>query len=230
MNPLQPLITRRGLLCSGLAFGAAALFEPGVFAEELTRTPPMTEGPFYPDRLPLDTDSDLVIVNNSITPAVGTITHLTGRVLSTSGDPVRDLVVEIWQVDNRGVYLHSADSGQRQRDRNFQGFGRATTNAQGEYRFRTIRPVPYPGRTPHIHVKIKRGDRELLTTQLFINGHPQNRTDGIFRGLRDPIERELVLVDFTPVRDSRIGEQSARFDIVLGMTPAENRDDRRKKK
>jgi protocatechuate 3,4-dioxygenase beta subunit len=218
-----------GSLAAGL--GASAFFTvPGLFAEELARTPPMTEGPFYPDRLPLDTDSDLVIVNNSVTPAVGAITHLTGRVLDTNGTPLRDHVVEIWQVDNRGVYLHSADSTQRQRDTNFQGFGRATTNGQGEYRFRTIRPVPYPGRTPHIHVKVKRGDRELLTTQLFINGHPQNRLDGIFRELRDPVERELVLVDFNPIRESRIGELSARFDIVIGATPGEAPDNRKKKK
>ena len=160
-----------------------------------------------------------MIVNNSITPAVGAITHLTGRVLGVNGDLLRDLVIEIWQVDNRGVYLHSADSGRRQRDTNFQGFGRATTNARGEYRFRTIKPVPYPGRTPHIHVKVKRGDRELLTTQLFINGHPQNRTDGVFRGVRDPIDREFVLVDFKPVRESKIGELTAQFDIVVGLTP-----------
>jgi protocatechuate 3,4-dioxygenase, beta subunit len=230
MNPFVPLLTRRRLLVGGLTLGAAALLRPGVFAEELTRTPPMTEGPFYPDRLPLDTDSDLVIVNNSITPAVGTICHLTGRVLNTNGDPMRDIVVEIWQVDNRGVYLHSADSGQRQRDTNFQGFGRATTNAQGEYRFRTIRPVPYPGRCPHIHFKVKRGDRELLTTQCFINGHPQNRNDGILRGIRDAFERELVLVEFRPIAESRIGEVSARFDIVVGVTPGEAPDNRKKKK
>src|SRR5947209_3509487 len=151
MNLFHTVLTRRDWLRGGLALGTAAWFTPGVFAEELARTPPLTEGPFYPDRLPLDTDSDLVIVNNSVTPAVGTIVHLTGRVLNLNGDPMRDVVVEISQVDNRGVYLHSADSGTRQRDPNFQGFGRATTNGQGEYRFRTIRPVPYPGRTPHIH-------------------------------------------------------------------------------
>jgi protocatechuate 3,4-dioxygenase beta subunit len=215
----KPFLTRRDWLRGGLVLGSAALFTPGVFAEELARTPPVEEGPFYPDRLPLDTDNDLVIVNNSITPAVGEITHLTGRVLGRNGDPVRDVVVEIWQVDNRGVYLHSADSGRRQRDTNFQGFGRATTNKNGEYRFRTIKPVPYPGRTPHIHFKVKRGDRELLTTQLFVYGHPQNRTDGVLRGVRDPIDRELVMVDFRPMRASRIGELSAQFDIVLGRTP-----------
>ena len=219
MIPTDCLLSRRALLRSGLVLGTVAFFTPGVFAEELARTPALTEGPFYPDRLPLDTDSDLVIVNNSVTPAVGEVTHLTGKVLGTNGAPLRDLTIEIWQVNNNGVYLHSADSGTRARDRNFQGFGKATTNAQGEYRFRTIKPVPYPGRTPHIHVKVKRGDRELLTTQLFVNGHPQNRTDGIFRELRDPIDREFVLVDFKPVRESRIGELTAQFDIVLGVTP-----------
>lgn len=220
MFGINPFLSRRDWLRGGLVLGGAAFFVPGVFAEELSRTPRVEEGPFYPDRLPLDTDNDLVIVNNSITPAVGEITHLTGRVLNVSGDPLRDLVVEIWQVDARGVYLHSGDSGNRQRDANFQGFGRCTTNDRGEYRFRTIKPVPYPGRTPHIHVKVKRGDRELLTTQLFVNGHVQNRTDGVLRGIRDPIEREFVLVDFKPIRTSRIGELSAQIDIVLGATPA----------
>src|SRR4051812_26055213 len=215
-----PFPGRRQFLQSGLALGAAAFFARGAFAEELARTPRLTEGPFYPDKLPLDTDNDLVIVSNSITPALGEVTHLTGRVLSQAGEPIRDALVEIWQVDNKGVYLHTADSGRRQRDANFQGFGRFTTGSTGEYRFRTIKPVPYPGRTPHIHVKVKKGNRELLTTQIFVAGHPQNRTDGIFRGLRDPIDREFVLVDFKPIRDSRIGELAAQFDIVLGLTPA----------
>jgi protocatechuate 3,4-dioxygenase beta subunit len=223
MQPTDSLLTRRGLLRGGLTLGALAYFVPGAFAEELTRTPPLTEGPFYPDRVPLDTDNDLLIVNNSITPAVGEVTHLTGRVLSTSGEPVRDVVVEIWQVDARGVYLHSADSGRRARDTNFQGFGRCITGKKAEYRFRTIKPVPYTGRTPHIHVKVKKGDRELLTTQIFVNGHPQNKTDMVFRGLRDPFDQELVLVDFTPIKESKIGELSARFDIVLGATPPDRR-------
>jgi protocatechuate 3,4-dioxygenase, beta subunit len=218
---MESLLSRRSLLRGGLALGAVALATPGVFAEELSRTPRLTEGPFYPDRLPLDTDNDLLIVNNSITPAVGEVTHLTGRVLSRSGEPIRDAVVEIWQVDNRGVYLHSADSGQRQRDTNFQGFGRCATGRRGEYAFRTVKPVPYPGRTPHIHVRVKRGGQELLTTQLFINGHPQNRGDGVLREIRNPFDRELVMVDFVRIQDSRIVEFSASFDIVVGVTPPE---------
>lgn len=224
MKAMYSLLSRRAMLRGGLAFGSAALFVPGVFAEQLARTPRLTEGPFYPDRLPLDTDNDLLIVNDSITPAVGEITQLTGRVLSAAGEPVRDVVVEIWQVDNRGVYLHSADSGRRQRDTNFQGFGRCAVSSAGEYRFQTIKPVPYTGRTPHIHVKVKKGDRELLTTQIFVNGHPRNRGDMVLGGIRDPLDRELVLVDFTPIKESKLSELSAHFDIVLGVTPSDAPD------
>ncbi len=118
----------------------------------------MTEGPFYPDHLPLDLDNDLLVINNSITPAVGTITQLSGRVLDSKGDPIKGLTVEIWQCDANEVYLHSRDSGpkKKQQDLNFQGFGRFETSSKGEYRFRTIKPVPYPGRpAPHIHFKIE---------------------------------------------------------------------------
>jgi protocatechuate 3,4-dioxygenase beta subunit len=222
------VLTRRDALRGGLALGALGLFTPDMFARELARTPALTEGPFYPDRLPLDTDNDLIIVNKSITPAVGEVTHLTGQVLDINGSPVKDAVVEIWQVDAKGVYLHSADSGRRQRDTNFQGFGRCTTTDKGEYRFRTIKPVAYPGRTPHIHVKVKKGRRELLTTQFFINGHAQNRNDMVFRQLRDPIDRELVMIDFKPIKESKIGELSARFDIVVGLTPDDSPRERKR--
>jgi protocatechuate 3,4-dioxygenase beta subunit len=183
------------------------------------RTPAQTEGPFYPRPLPLDVDNDLLVINDAITPAVGVITHLTGRVLSAAGSPVNDATVEIWQVDHHGVYLHSGSTGGANRDPNFQGFGRFLTGTSGAYRFRTIRPVPYPGRTPHIHFKIKRGDRELLTTQCYIKGHPQNARDGVLRGIRDDRARESVQVNFVPMQGSNKGELTARFDIVLGVTP-----------
>ncbi len=204
--------------------GAAFFTTRGLFAEQLLRTPPLTEGPFYPDRLPLDTDNDLIIVKDHTTPAVGDITHLTGRVLGPNGSPVRNATVEIWQCDAKEVYLHSADSGttRNQQDKNFQGFGRFTTGSTGEYRFRTIKPVPYPGRpAPHIHFKVKRGDRELLTTQLMIAGHPGNARDGVFLSAGDLIDRELIQTDFKPLPGSKIGEFSARFDIILGRTPDE---------
>ena len=210
-----------------LFFGslAASFFTVrGAFAEQLFATPALTEGPFYPDKLPLDQDNDLIIINDSITPAVGQITHLTGRVLTASGEPVKDATVEIWQCDANAVYLHTRDSQPKaaQQDKHFQGFGRFTTASDGGYRFRTIKPVPYPGRpAPHIHFKIKKGDRELLTSQLMIRGHEGNLKDGVFSGARDLIDRELLVTDFKPVPDSKTGEFSARFDIVLGRTPDE---------
>ncbi|MCA9235218.1 MAG: twin-arginine translocation signal domain-containing protein [Planctomycetales bacterium] len=212
--------SRRRFLQGAGAVGAAGLFAPGAFAEMLTPTPRQTEGPFYPDHLPLDTDNDLLIINDGITPAVGEVTHVGGRVLDAAGNPVRNALVEIWQVDGRGVYLHS-QSGGGERDANFQGYGRFLTNAKGEYYFRTIRPVPYPGRTPHIHFAISRGERRVLTTQMYIKGEPRNERDGVLRGIRDKRQRESVLVDLKPLPDSTIGEVAGEFNIVLGMTPAD---------
>jgi protocatechuate 3,4-dioxygenase, beta subunit len=206
------------------ALGAAFFTTRGLFAEQLLRTPPLTEGPFYPDKLPLDTDNDLILINDKITPAVGQISHLTGRVLGPTGTPIRNATVEIWQCDANEVYLHTGDSSttRNNQDKNFQGFGRFTTASSGEYYFRTIKPVPYPGRpAPHIHFKVKRGGRELLTTQLMIAGHPGNARDGIFLGAGDLVDRELIQTEFKPIPGSKIGEFAAHFDIVLGRTPDE---------
>jgi protocatechuate 3,4-dioxygenase beta subunit len=199
---------------------AASLFVvPGAFAEELTRTPRQTEGPFYPDKLPLDTDNDLLVINDSITPAVGEITHLSGRILDQAGNPLKNVVVEIWQCDANGAYLHSRTGNKGKQDSHFQGFGRFTTASDGSYYFRTIKPVPYPGRTPHIHFKLKRGGKHLLTTQCYIKGHPGNARDGIWRSLRNPKEQESVTVAFEALKGSKIQEQTAKFDVVLGLTP-----------
>ena len=212
------LFSRRQML-RGIAFGTAAFAVPGLFAEELVRTPRQTEGPFYPDRLPLDTDNDLLVINDEITPAVGEITHLTGRILDSRGEPIRNATVEIWQVDNHGAYLHTGTANRDRRDSNFQGFGRFLTGRSGEYYFRTIKPVPYPGRTPHIHVAVKVKGQEAFTTQCYIKGEPGNERDGIWRSVRDPQAREAITVDFAPIEGSRIGELAAKFDIVLGFTP-----------
>ena len=218
MHNAHFLSSRRHFLGS-MAAGAAFFTTRGVFAEELVRTPPQTEGPFYPNRLPLDTDNDLLIINDAITPAVGEVTHLSGRVLDTRGEPVRNALVEIWQVDNNGAYLHEGSANHDERDRNFQGFGRFLTGSNGEYYFRTIKPVPYPGRTPHIHFAIKTKGRDPFTTQCYVKGEPQNERDGILMRIRDPKARESIIVDLAPIKNSRIGELAARFDVVLGFTP-----------
>jgi protocatechuate 3,4-dioxygenase, beta subunit len=216
-NPI--LLPNRRLVLGAL--GASFFTTPGLFAEELVKTPKQTEGPFYPNRLPLDTDNDLLIINDTITPAIGEVTHLTGRILDAKGNPVRNALVEIWQCDGKGVYLHTADSDQKkdQQDKHFQGFGRFLTGSSGEYYFRTIKPVPYPARTPHIHFKIKKAGKELLVTQCYVKGHEGNAKDFIYMGIKDPKARESVTIDFTPIKESKIGELAAKFDVVLGVTP-----------
>ena len=199
--------------------GAAVFTVPGLFAEELTRTPPQTEGPFYPDKLPLDTDNDLLIINDAARSAAGEITWLSGRILNARGEPVRNAVVEIWQVDKNGAYLHTQSSNREKRDANFQGFGRFLTGSTGEYLFRTIKPVPYPGRTPHIHFAVKTRGMDKFTTQCYVQGEPMNERDGVLKGIKDPKAKASVTVSFVPVKSSRIGELTARFDIVLGFTP-----------
>lgn len=221
MNLNSHVLNRRNLLSRGGALGAALFTTPGLFAEMLA-TPRMTEGPFYPDKLPLDQDNDLILIKDSTTPAIGEVTHLTGRILSAAGEPIRNALIEIWQCDANAVYLHSRDSDGKkdQQDKHFQGYGRFETNSKGEYRFRTIKPVPYPGRpSPHIHFKVTKGERELLTSQIFIAGHAGQKTDGVFRGVRDPIGRELVQTEFKPIEDSKTGELAASFDVVVGRTP-----------
>ena len=236
MQHYTPNFTRRHFL-AGLATGAASLaaarlfaqerarfIESGEYADELAKTPWQTEGPFYPDRMPLDVDNDLVIIGNKTTPAAGTVTHLNGQVLNTKGEPIKNAVVEIWQVDVNGAYIHSGSDNREKLDKNFQGFGRFETASDGKYKFRTIKPVAYPGRTPHIHVKVKKGERELLTTQCYIKGDPRNDRDGVIQGIRDPRERANVVVAFDPIKGSKAGELSAKFDIVLGLTPIDDHE------
>lgn len=199
---------------------AATLAVPGVFANHLTLTPAQTEGPFYPDKLPLDTDNDLLIVNDGITPAVGQVTWLSGRILDAKGGPIRNALVEIWQCDAHGAYLHTGSGNKESRDSHFQGFGRFLTGSNGEYLFRTIKPVAYPGRTPHIHFAIKTKGRDKWTTQCYIQGEPQNEKDGVYRDIKDLKARQSVTVPFRPMKGSVVGELTARFDIVLGFTPA----------
>src|SRR3954462_4401738 len=196
---MNPIASDRRAFLKRTVFLGALYSIPGAFAEELIRTPRQTEGPFYPDHLPLDTDNDLIIVNDSLTPASGQITHLSGRILDGRGDPIRNALVEIWQVDNNGVYLNSRDK-HAVRDKNFQGFGRFMTAASGEYYFRTIKPVAYPGRTRHIHFAIKMKGREKWTTQCYVKGESQNEKDGIYKGIKDPKAREAVTIDFAPIK------------------------------
>jgi len=225
---LEDVLRNRRTFLQSTAVGAAMFSVPGLFAEELIKTPSVGEGPFYPDRMPLDTDNDLLLINDTITPAVGEITHLTGRVLSAAGTPIRNAFVEIWQVDSKGSYIHTRGAGDDGSDKNFQGYGRFLTDSQGQYYFRTIKPVLYGvgriSRTPHIHLGVSKNGQRIFTTQMFIKGEPANDRDGLFQNVRDPKARETIVVDFKPMKDSEIGELAANFDIVLGRTVEELED------
>ena len=199
MPERRRILRRIAVGATGLA-SYALLGTSGAFAEELFRTPRQSAGPFYPKTIPLDADNDLIVVGDSITPAIGQITHLRGRILNVSGEPIRDALVEIWQVDNNGVYQHTGSERRSARaDRNFQGFGRFETGSKGEYYFRTIKPVSYPGRTAHIHFALKLKGHDRWTTQCYVRGELQNERDWLFNRIKDPAARDSILVDFTPM-------------------------------
>lgn len=187
MNPAAPSARRRRLL-HVLATGAAVLGCPGL--ARAAGLPAMTEGPFYPPPAwrarQLDWDADLTRVDRASagtpTRAAGEWLDLGGQVLDARGQPVDGAEVEIWQCDVFGSYRHPRGAGQRV-DEAFQGYGATRSDAQGRYRFRTIRPAPYPGRTPHIHVRLRHPAWGELTSQLFVAGEPGNARDFLYRQL-----------------------------------------------
>lgn len=175
------------------------------------RTPSATEGPFYPTPAMrfADADNDLVKIAGVVERAGGEVIVLKGRVLNRTGRPVAGARVEIWQCDINGRYLHTGDRTGLPRDPAFQGFGHVVTGPDGAYAFRTIKPVPYPGRTPHIHVKVIRGRREL-TTQFYIAGHEQNAGDWLFQRMSAQDQRAVSMVF-----SDGTGGQEAAVDITL---------------
>lgn len=202
--------TRRQFLTLVLGSAAAASARA---ASPFVATPSQTAGPFYPASLPLDSDNDLVHVAGRKNIARGTISNVYGRVLDVGGRAIRDARVEIWQCDANSRYHHPDDSNPAAPDENFQGFGATQSDPDGRYRFRTIRPVPYPGRTAHIHFRVTTPSNEQLTTQLYVRGDPGNASDFLFKRLGERQER--VLADFI-ASDDDSAELMARFDLVLG--------------
>lgn len=201
----------------GAMAGALATVSPFARAAARVLTPAQGKGPFYPLDLPLDHDNDLVRVEGQDGRAVGTIVDVVGQLLDADGKPLAGVQIEIWQVNGYGRYHHRYDDQDKPWDPNFQGFGRTLTASDGSYRFRTVRPVAYPGRAPHIHFAIS--DRRFATfyTQMYIAGAPENDGDFLLRRVRDVAARERLIV---PLRSSAAAgaEQVGRFDIVLGQT------------
>jgi protocatechuate 3,4-dioxygenase beta subunit len=207
---------RRKLLS---AIGGLSLMPHLAWAEKLLPTPRQTTGPFYPEELPLDDDNDLTRVAGRPGMASGQITDLTGRVLDTNGRPIGGVRVEIWQCDANGLYHHPRDRRSRDRDENFQGHGHTVSDETGNYRFRTIRPVPYPGRTPHIHAMVLPAGTDPLVTQIYVTDEPGNARDFLFRSVPEE-RRSLVAAEFKP--DPRgTTDLVAQFDFVVGVTPGQ---------
>lgn len=203
-DPANP--RRRKLLLGMMALPVSGL------ASAALKTPAASEGPFYPtdDMRFDDIDSDLVKISSAVEQSGGEIVRLNGRVLDAQGKPISNARVEIWQCDVKGRYLHRGDSGSSARDPGFQGFGQDITDADGQYSFRTIKPVPYSGRTPHIHVKVLINNRDRLTTQFYLPGHPDNKRDWLYQRIPEN-KRDLVTLYFK----NSDPEPIANVDLVI---------------
>ncbi len=214
-NPLS----RRKLISGSLAFaGTSSLLQlPANTASVLPPTPRQTPGPFYPLSFPQDADNDLVHVAGRQGAAKGRITRITGRILDPNGRPVPRVRVEIWQCDADGRYHHVRDGrADAPRDANFQGYGATTTDPSGGYQFLTIKPVPYPGRTPHIHFAVSGRGFERFITQMYVGGEPGNDGDPVLMGVRDPGARARLIIALRASPYVGPDGMSGVFDIVLG--------------
>jgi protocatechuate 3,4-dioxygenase beta subunit len=176
----------------------------------LAATPAQMLGPFYPLQPDAAAGNDLSTVDGK-TRSRGKALAIVGRVTDTAGRPLPGVLVEIWQTNAHGRYRHPQDDSPQPLDPNFRGYGRATSDAAGAYRFATIAPVAYPGRTPHVHFRLSRGGRELLVTQMYLpDAAAANQRDGLFMSLQDGARRRLVGVPEAGAPGT------LRFDIVLG--------------
>jgi protocatechuate 3,4-dioxygenase beta subunit len=201
-------MNRRIFLLRASGIAVAPLMATPVLADDHPPTPRMTEGPFYPTSFPRDIDADLTHVEGRAGAARGTPLDVSGRLVDRSGKPHAGARVEIWQCDATGSYHHV---GGLVGDENFQGFGFTTTDAEGRYAFRTIKPVPYPGRTPHIHFTVLENNRRRLTSQMFIEGEPGNTRDGLYRSLGGDAKLVTMKLEEAP------GGLRGTLEIVLAQ-------------
>ena len=209
-------VSRRNAICGSIAFATtASLLELPATAASLA-TPRQTPGPFYPLSFPQDADNDLIHVAGHQATAKGTVIRIRGRILEPEGRPVSGARVEIWQCDANGRYHYVRDGeSNRPRDEDFQGYGAAITDVAGRYEFLTIKPVAYPGRTPHIHFAVAGRGFERFITQMYVAGEPRNDSDPVLMGVRDPSARARLIVALHGSPGA--GPLTGEFDIVPGL-------------
>ena len=228
-----PLKRRRFL--KSIAVASAGFTLPGYLAEALTLTPQQEQGPYYPlqDNVPLDKDNDLVVRGDSLTPASGTVTYISGKVLDSNGNPIRGALVELWHADVNGYYVYSSLHPRNPHvDPNFAGFGQFLTRSNGAYGFRTITPGLYVGRARHFHFGITiPGQLTRFTTETFWDEPQPNGPDGqpwpytptndpVLNNVSDPTQRASVILSYSPVPGTTTGEVQTTYDFVMGLTPA----------
>ena len=215
--------SRRRILQRAVAMGAVALAAPwrSVLAS-LSPTPAQTSGPFYPEPVPLETDGDLTMLKGATQRASGELIQVTGRLLDRDGKAIPGATIEIWQANAHGRYAHPRDVNPAPLDPNFQGYARITTDAEGRYSFKTIKPGAYPinpmnpdaVRTPHIHFDVAAKGRHLVT-QMYFPGEALNEGDQIFGALGR--QKNAAIAHVLPsTADIAAGGTLFGWDIVLG--------------
>jgi len=213
-------LSRRHML--GLALGAGGLAASGrlgaVFAEALKRTPGEILGPFYPVIKRVDQAADLTVIPGKPGRAAGQIIHVMGRILNVDGRPVRGARVELWQANTYGRYTHPSDTNPAPLDPSFEGFAVQSTDAEGRYRFKTIKPGAYPAtadwmRPPHLHFEVT-GKINRLVTQMYFPGEPLNDKDILLRQVRANRDGTIAKV-LPPTADVEPDSRIVVWDIVL---------------
>jgi protocatechuate 3,4-dioxygenase beta subunit len=220
MSGYKSISRRRVLGLSAAAAGLAVTSNTRTLmaAELVRRTPSQILGPFYPVMKPLDQDADLTMIRGKSGKAAGQVIHVLGRVLNPRGEPVQGARMEIWQANMHGRYTHPADTNTAPLDPNFEGFTTLVTDAEGRYRFKTIKPGAYPEddktmRAPHIHFDVT-GRLSRLVTQMYFEGEPLNGQDR-FRATARANANRLTVKLAPPTRDLEPESLLANWDIVL---------------
>ncbi len=224
MNKEETIFSRRQMLKVGLGFGGLAMLGSSVFAQTTERlvTPEVGMGPFYPMLKPLDKDADLTSIKGQKGVAAGAIVHVAGRVLDAKGKAVAGATIEIWQANTHGRYAHQSDPNRAPLDPNFQGYAVLTTDKEGRYHFKTIKPGAYPisptaQRPPHIHFDVE-GKANRLVSQMFFPDEPLNEKDNLFLDLRSQSEKTAATViaqAMPPTKEIEKDAMLLNWDVVL---------------